>query len=246
MSKNKNKTKSKGQSASQQHPANPPTPAPIIVNVQPTPINCAESDDAKKYSLKWWKPRIEIFGICAAVIVVFVNSCQWVESKRQADTAETQLTNQMFDMRLDERAWLNIRNPVVQYPANQTGRFGLQVEYLNTGKTPAKIKSMHITIGTSKEPFTDTEWLVDTNVNPSGMLAPNGPQLSLWHVPMALDENMVDEVAAHRRRYYFVWDVFYEDVFTNIHETRTGFTVKAWMDDENGKILDGYGDEIMN
>jgi hypothetical protein len=216
-------------------------------------IRHQEAAENKQYEIAKKGYRVAVFGFIVASVALVVYGIQMCANWRQADAAEMQLgamTNQLAEMQrqreLDERAWVNIINPIVEFPAIETAKFGLQVQYLNTGKTPAKIKNVHIDVGISKQPFTNTEWLDSATGAISGTLAPNAPDYSVWRVPIPLSSNDIEGLKAHKRRYYFVWDVFYEDVFTNIHETKKGFTVGTWMNDDDGRILAPYGSEIMN
>ncbi len=100
----------------------------------PIPISQHHSDEKKKYSVEWWKPRAEIFGIFAALALLAVNGCQaWITGKA-VNVSKGQLEEMRNQRVMDERAWVFVTE-LATIPQSNSVTF--VVKFKNSGRTPA-------------------------------------------------------------------------------------------------------------
>jgi hypothetical protein len=174
--------------------------SPRATNVQPSQCNSSHTQKAEKYSVEWWKPRIEILGIFGGLAVGVLIYLQYSEMRQQRI--------------LDERAWVAPFEMSLERGVTDTNYVFLKLEFKNTGKSPAlKVSEAHgFTVGFNNVPTNDP--IIPTN---SMMLAPNSTTFIRSQPIYYMD---IENFIANDAPACIYGKISYEDIFGNRHWTQ--------------------------
>lgn len=173
---------------------NPPDGAfPSHYKPSPIYVECPKKEE--KYSIRWWKTRIEIGGIIVSAIVLVVLTLQYREMVRTTN--------------LDERAWLSVSR--VEYVGYGTNWIFFRIYYQNTGKTLAL--NMESVIGMQTN--VDAIPLKDIPPNPPANLGQLTPGVtSFYNTPTnTLEMRSAKAVYQGKVPFYLFGTIWYDDIF---------------------------------
>jgi hypothetical protein len=196
----------------------------------------------KSRSIEYWKPRLEMLGVCFAIGYAIITFGQWRDSSNNFIT--------------DQRAWLHPESEGFPNPGSTIGngmsfnvssgeRIQIPYRISNTGKTPAlRVNGGFVVeiVPSGKEPQVpgkDEDIALPYEIAPkhkfdrpvvvNGMktpiILPNEPHhISLYRKYISGDDRLTTEELndlANRRSYLLIWGkVYYSDIFGKRHWMR--------------------------
>jgi hypothetical protein len=145
--------------------------------------------------------------------------CAAEASARSADTASKQLTQEINNAHLDQRAWLGfVESTNIIFKANE--RPTTTYWFINTGKTPAAevkghVSSIVLRFGEKFQPKYSSRDL--PNPTSSNLIMPNQRMFFNNEGSGIITQRMVDALKNREVVWYFFGEVCYEDIFKEQH-----------------------------
>jgi hypothetical protein len=217
-----------------------PTTAPAEKSdIPPAPTQGSNSKQGKNHPSEWRKNSIEralliveLFGLIGLGVYCVLNYMEWSVFDSERQTMEHEFTSsqtnsqmQLEEMQrtraLDERAWVTpTQSAVVISPIGDSGSMSVQVQYKNTGKTPA-IKAVCI-LGSSPN-FGDIgkNEGYPTNSFNFAMISPE----EIDHTALDSINKQTVEYIKGGNPYYVFGIIWYDDIFRKRHWTTFSYVV---------------------
>jgi hypothetical protein len=158
---------------------------PTIERPHPA-VNNATSSDCCKQKKKNWPQYIE--AVCAVLLVIITGTYTYYAAgqlhkmkrsteaaEKAANTAASTLINSQQQSELDQRAWVGISSQNVDELSAQA--FKAEIEFFNSGKTPARRVQKSISLMTRPRPLLDspdTEGVNSLRFSGNSVLPPQG------------------------------------------------------------------------
>lgn len=192
---------------------------------EPSARNGGETIKAEKYSVRWWKDRLEIMGILGGLVVAILICLQYDQMVKSTRAAMGQL-NEMHQSRIDEeRAWVfQFQINGEPFPQNPS-LTAFRVSYKNTGKTPAIAVHACIGLGYSLVSVTqvESEDLQTNSIHQDLVLAPDAVA-SVVTDGSQMIQKAIENIPNGTPLYVF-GIIIYDDVFGRQHWTRFCYLV---------------------
>jgi hypothetical protein len=225
----------------QPQPENPENPPPVPP-AERRPENQNQPKETWKDLTKWGKFErvfkvLEVVGIAAgfAVLLVLVGQyCEMVKATKvtegqlkamqsQSDVMQGQLNEMRRTRILDERAWVApIQSGLIISPIGDSGSTFVQIQYKNTGKTPA-VNAVCIFGSTTNFDDIGKNEGYPTNSSNFGMIPPD----VISHSDIGAINGFTVQDIKGGMTYYIFGKIWYDDIFGNRHWTTFSYLIET-------------------
>jgi hypothetical protein len=190
----------------------------------------------KAIGKKWWdftkspdftNPAISIATIVIAIATVFTymeihgGSIQTdklvAAAERIAAASENAIGQSVESLRLDQRAWLNIKSIGIDRPT-PGNPVGIAVNMTNTGKTVARHVVFLTVLQETKGPIGAFE--IEGAPHKFAVAFPNANYSSIGTGKRLLTKDDIEEIKSGKQRIYIFGRITYDDVFGKSHFTQ--------------------------
>jgi len=204
---------------------------------------------------------LEFAGIIGLAVYCVFTAMEWntFDSEREMmgkefAASQTNFATQLNEMReqrvLDERAWLGFTSTfALNHPYDGEHNIGIQATVVNTGKTPAMVENVHLSVGIINDPFIGTNWTTNWFLERdyTGFIVPPNGQNSLMFFeakPIGSDNFVL--LSNKKQVHIFVIKIRYRDVFGNLRYTESpGFAITGTVESALGELRPAIGSGIM-
>jgi len=205
------------------------------LDLPPTPPVQQQSKQKRDNSSGFWEWSIKIVGTGAAVGVLIVYAFQLNEmikttkvTKTISETSQAQARIMEYEAKesheqriVDQRAWISLDHPgAIGYSAQHIG-FGADV--LNSGKTPAYVTNIHISISGAFPKSANPRPFYAKDIGQNTAIAPNQTQHIMANSSLEIGEERFRSLIAWESELYFSVKIEYGDAFGNIRHTEGCF-----------------------
>jgi hypothetical protein len=223
---------SKNQNAERKNPDFPINKEADVGCIKHATSNCGQKESFLKWIARadlFWKKRKETIDF---LIIKPIEILAFVAAIILAVTAVIQIRDSRTDRNLDERAWVAVRQGVIQ--DNRFPNTTFKVIFKNTGKTPAINVSAWMNQGVSTNSIPEKDQPMNpTNtfgaVQFSGLLAPDAEgsiSVNSWF----LDFDTIEGIRSGKKPYYIYGTIRYDDIFRKHHWSQFCYQVRPMND----------------